>query len=150
MANNVIRGAGRLYKYCIVVTILLSSSGAYGLEVIQKSVSKYLDQQCHQDLEKYCAGIEPGQNRIATCLSAYKYKLSPVCNDALASIGKRMQVSQAAMQQAVIGCRTDIPKYCPDLQPGRANVLNCFSKLKSPLSQTCSTTLKQFRATLKH
>lgn len=134
----------------LIAIFLLSSSAAFAMDEIQKSVSDYLFSQCGQDLDQYCKGVVPGENRIATCLSAYKYKLSPVCNKALSNIGKKMQISQTAMQRAVIDCRTDIEKKCPNLKPGRANILSCFSKLKSKLTQTCNDSLKKYRATLKH
>ncbi|MGI9570331.1 MAG: hypothetical protein ACR2PH_11480 [Desulfobulbia bacterium] len=134
----------------LIAIFLLSGTQALAMDEIQKSVSDYLFSQCRQDLDQYCKGITPGENRIATCLSAYKYKLSPVCNEALSKIGKKMQASQTAMQRAVIDCRTDIEKKCPDLKPGRAHVLSCFSKLKSQLTKTCNASLKQYRATLKH
>ena len=132
----------------IVVSIFLASS-VCALDEIEQTVSKYVFDQCRTDLKKHCDGVEPGQSRIAVCLSVNKYDLSVECMSALEIAGKRMQASQSALSKAARDCRPEIAKQCPGIEPGRKNYIECFGKLNSSLSLDCQKSVENYRRTLK-
>ena len=52
---------------------------------------------CKADVEKLCAGIQPGGGRIAGCLKQNEAQVSPACKDALAKAReKKTQTTPAA------------------------------------------------------
>jgi len=44
---------------------------------------------CHDDVKKLCAGVKPGEGRIAQCLKQHAQELSPGCAEQLQSRAKR-------------------------------------------------------------
>ena len=38
---------------------------------------------CHDDVKKLCAGVKPGEGRIAQCLKQHAQELSPGCTEQL-------------------------------------------------------------------
>lgn len=47
-----------------------------------------LGRACHDDYQKYCSGVEPGDGRLLVCLNQHAGQLSPGCHDALKQAGK--------------------------------------------------------------
>lgn len=41
------------------------------------------DDACRGDIKRFCAGIKPGQGRIAACLKSHRAELSPACREDL-------------------------------------------------------------------
>ena len=42
-----------------------------------------LREACRTDVQKLCAGVQPGGGRIRECISAHRDELSPGCRDAV-------------------------------------------------------------------
>jgi len=136
----------------LLITFYLVSGNQYpalAIDAIQKGVEKPVYKSCSEELKTYCKHIEPGDGRVATCLGAYRHKLSDTCKGILKKAGDHIQKALLSLSHALVDCRAHVPKYCPDLQPGRANVLDCIDKLKLPLSNICNTALKKYREALK-
>jgi len=134
----------------LVLALLVPGEGlAQGEDIIQASVIGIVQKGCGQELASHCSEVRPGGGGLASCLSAYRHKLSPTCQSALGVAGKHMSASLAALKQAVLQCKDDIAKRCPGLVPVRRNVLACVAKLKGPLKAACRKGLASFRATLK-
>ena len=47
---------------------------------------KEVNQACEDDLQQYCAGVKPGEGRIAQCLKDHKDKLSAECKTQIADL----------------------------------------------------------------
>lgn len=47
----------------------------------------YAANECRNDLEKFCANIQPGQGRLAACLGKNDEKMSGRCKHALRDVG---------------------------------------------------------------
>jgi len=55
-----------------------------------------LRQACSADLQRLCAGIQPGGGRILQCIRTHKTELSPDCQSALAQAAEQMKAKAAA------------------------------------------------------
>lgn len=53
------------------------------------AVSSHLQNECGEDLEKYCNKVSPGQGRIMNCLEDHDAELSRKCKAALKEVGFR-------------------------------------------------------------
>ena len=49
----------------------------------------YVANECEDDLEKYCANIQPGQGRLLACLDKNKKKITKRCTQALKDVGAK-------------------------------------------------------------
>jgi hypothetical protein len=58
-------------------------------------------QACSADLQRLCAGVQPGGGRILQCIRTHKNELSPDCQSALAQV--------AAQMKARVGTSTATP-----------------------------------------
>jgi hypothetical protein len=47
----------------------------------------YVENECHADIESYCAKVKEGEGRIATCLKANNSKISKRCAQAMTDVG---------------------------------------------------------------
>lgn len=128
---------------------LLLPVHAQNRDIIQASVVPLVQKGCAAEINNHCAEVKPGDGALASCLSAYRHKLSKLCQQALRSAGDRMAKSLALLKQAVVNCKTDIPPRCPNLQPGRTNVLACITKLNRSLTPNCRKGLANFNASLR-
>ena len=50
---------------------------------------------CEADVQKLCAGVQPGSRRIANCLKANQAKVSQPCKDAIAARNKPSKAPDA-------------------------------------------------------
>jgi hypothetical protein len=83
------RGLACLYAY----SDKLSAKCEYALYdaavQLQRAVAKltYLANECGDDLDKYCADIQPGQGRLLQCIDKNDAKVSKRCKQALKDTG---------------------------------------------------------------
>jgi hypothetical protein len=60
--------------------------GAAALEQFANALT-YLATSCHDDLIKYCAEVELGEGRVATCLLEHKAEATETCQQAIDDVG---------------------------------------------------------------
>ncbi len=91
--QHVSPGEGRLLACIYAHEDKLSSRCDYALydaaNQLERAVSalSYAATECHDDLVKFCANVEPGEGRILSCLEANDKQLSKRCNQALHDVG---------------------------------------------------------------
>jgi hypothetical protein len=49
----------------------------------------YVANECRGDLEKFCAGIQPGQGRLAVCLQENESRVSNRCKQAIHDVAEK-------------------------------------------------------------
>lgn len=90
--NGVTLGEGRLAACFYAYEDQLSNQCQYTLyEIASKLqaavvVLNYFVEQCGADVEKLCPGVEPGEGRIANCLTSQSSALSASCTAAIENI----------------------------------------------------------------
>jgi hypothetical protein len=63
-----------------------SGQGQYSTPDAQRAVAAQIIQACGQDLQRFCANVQPGEGRKVQCLVARRNELSTSCRSLLASL----------------------------------------------------------------
>jgi hypothetical protein len=91
---------------------------------------------CREDIQKFCAGVQPGGGRFRDCLQQHAAELTPACQQHL----KQMKAKVAAWREA---CEGDVQKLCSGVAPGRGGIVRCLREHQGDLSQACKDQLAQ-------
>jgi Cysteine rich repeat len=88
------------------------------------------DHPCQADVEKFCAGVQPGQGRILQCLKQHEADLSAECKQKRDSFREQMEEIRAA-------CEADAKKFCSGIRPGAGRIAACLKSHQNELSESC-------------
>jgi hypothetical protein len=94
---------------------------------------------CGEDLQRFCADVQPGGGRLVQCLSSHTSELSAGCGNMIAAAGRGGAKIRAA-------CDQDLQRYCVGVQPGRGRLVQCLSSRTSELSTACGNMIAAIRA----
>lgn len=86
---------------------------------------------CMDDAKKLCAGVQPGEGRIAACLKEHKDQLSPACKGNI-----------ARFREGADACEADVQKLCPGAKPGMERQ-TCMRQHKDQVSPGCREFFEQ-------
>jgi len=95
---------------------------------------------CREDIQKYCAQVEPGEGRLAHCMRENVSKFSPACQ---ADMQKHEQTATKKRDELRASCKGDAEKFCKDKADGRGGVMHCLRAHKKQLSEDCRKSLPQ-------
>jgi hypothetical protein len=90
---------------------------------------------CAADIRTKCAGIEPGEGRIASCVRSHFSELSRPCQARLARV--------AAVARA---CSSDVKQSCTGMARRRGGVYACVEGVLGNVSDTCKAVLARVAA----
>jgi hypothetical protein len=93
---------------------------------------------CREDIQKFCANVQPGAGRFRDCLQQHEKDLTPACQQHLT----QMKAKAATWKQA---CEGDAQKYCSGISPTRGRLVRCLREHQKELSQPCKDQLAQPR-----
>lgn len=94
-----------------------------------------LANDCADDANKYCQGVDPGRGQVARCLSDYGNQLSPKCLKEL----KTYKSKTAELNP----CFEDLAEFCTTIPNGKLEY--CLMKNETKLSPKCSADFKKKR-----
>ena len=95
--KNVTPGEGRVLACLYAHEDKLSGRCDYALydaaAQLERAINAltYVANECDDDLEKFCANIEPGQGRLAECLKKNEAKVSGRCKQAFKDVGASLK-----------------------------------------------------------
>ena len=84
------------------------------------------DSPCKQDVEAFCANVQPGAGRIYRCLHEHQDEISNTCKARLADV--RTTGGE---------CREDIEKFCASVPHAKGALAKCLSEHHDELSEGC-------------
>jgi hypothetical protein len=108
--------------------------GAAFLLFGSSAVAQGAARACIADVKTHCAGVEPGEGRIAGCFKEHFKDLSTPCQNLLA-------VTAAAAKV----CTTDVKEHCADARRRAAKVA-CIASSLTDLSDACKSAISQVAA----
>lgn len=84
---------------------------------------------CGAELQRFCAGVQPGGGRLVECLSYHTPELSGECGNLIAA-GRGGAELRAT-------CGEDLQRFCSGVQPGGGRFVTCLSFHTRELSAAC-------------
>lgn len=108
-----------LKKVAVASVLLMPSVGAM-------AQGAALRQACRPELQQHCAGIEPGEGRLRTCVKENFTAFSEPCKQAM--------LSSVAVVRA---CKADVQRTCPDIPPGGGRIQACMKDHFAEYSESC-------------
>ena len=91
---------------------------------------------CAGELNKFCAGVQPGELRLIACLESHQDQLSAGCKQALTNLTPPAQKEASAPVTEFPGCTDAIAKFCKK-DTGRNPILRCLQAHRRKLSHAC-------------
>jgi hypothetical protein len=134
----------RLIMTGMLVLIMIVKAG--GLAGAQPRAPATVLTNCKAEIEAYCADIMPGEDRLAACLYANEYKLSPRCEQSLFDAANELERAVADVTYVVNECRADIANYCSKTGAGEGRLMACLDKNRQRLSARCKLALQDVGA----
>jgi len=105
---------------------------------------------CKADMEKHCAGVDPGQGRVRACLGEHRKGLARTCRAELFKRGVQEKNDVRLHAQMEAACGADMQRFCKDVPHGNghAEVIGCLqSYADAPeMSASCQKQLLQERS----
>ena len=107
----------------LVVFLLLAPAGA----IAQQGAAH---RACAEDLDKICAGVQPGDGRIMACVREHFGQLSAPCQNAL--------IANVTITRV---CKEEAEQKCAGIQPGGGRIQACMKDHFTELSAPCQHAL---------
>ena len=93
---------------------------------------------CKADVQKLCAGVQPGDGRIMQCMKQHESELSDACKQ---NIAIRKTKRKERVSEFRAACADDAKRFCADVAPGGGRKIACLRRHQSELSPTCQQAL---------
>lgn len=99
------------------------------------------DQACDADINKYCAKVQPGDGRIASCLYAHTDLLEDACFDATSQIGVILEGVFDGIESFYAACQADLSEFCPGIEAGSGGQIACLQENLMKISAGCAAAM---------
>ena len=114
-----VRGMSKILAVALASILALTRVGA----MAQQSAVR---QACAVEIERHCAGVQPGDGRMRACVKEHFTEFSESCKQAL--------LSSVAVVKA---CKTDVQQTCSGVQPGGGRIQACMKDHFADYSEPC-------------
>eukprot|EP00873_Tetraselmis_striata_P041198 jgi/Tetstr1/461462/TSEL_006570.t1 len=84
-----------------------------------------LHKSCKVDVERFCAGVEPGGGRVHQCLRANEERISPSCRQMERNL-EAIEHEDVRLSPRLRSCAPAVRRYCKDVPPGGAARIACL------------------------
>lgn len=93
---------------------------------------------CHDDIQKFCGQVKPGEGRIIRCMKENQKNFSPACKTEMEKHRKQAAEKREEIHQV---CKADAEKLCKNVEPGKGRVMRCLHEHEKELSEDCRESL---------
>jgi hypothetical protein len=96
---------------------------------------------CHDDVDRLCKDVQPGEGRILACLKSHQADVSKGCTTAVQQLKAQVKKLSA--------CEQDVETYCWDAPIGNGGIRQCLQTNQSNLSSGCKTAIAKVKKAKK-
>eukprot|EP00898_Chlorokybus_atmophyticus_P002052 jgi/Chlat1/2848/Chrsp194S08770 len=141
----------RFLLVCLVVCAALLQQHAAAQEVKDVDVydDVYMTGSCERDMKLFCKGVQPGESRLADCLTRQLHieangiddnavMLSEPCKTELHEFKVERAKDEAINTRLEHACKQDMKKYCNETVVQAGGIVRCLRPLKDKLSSACA------------
>ncbi len=122
----------------LATSLLLASAAHVNAQTIGYAEALgQLSRSCGKDFEKFCKSATLGGGKIADCLEQHWASVSPNCKTANTLVRDLVVKRARARAEAPRICEVDRVRLCGSIQPGDANLMECFETVKRNVSAPC-------------
>jgi len=114
------------------------------LEKLAAGIKK-LESSCGEDIKKYCSAVTPGAGRLLYCMQAHEDKISDGCGSVLDEVVLQTESTADHLREAGNACRSDIDKFCAQIQPGQGRIAGCLAANKAAVSKSCGDAVQKLQ-----
>jgi len=93
---------------------------------------------CGADIQKFCKGVNLGNDRLRNCLNQNQANVSSQCKAGYARAMDLLQKRINAQRTVTKICDSDIRRFCGGVQPGDGNILGCVLLAQKQVSPQCN------------
>jgi hypothetical protein len=115
------------------------------LEKLSAGIKK-IESACGEDIKKYCSAVTPGSGRLLYCIQAHEDKITDGCGSVLDEVVLQTELSADNLREAGNACRSDINKFCANIQPGQGRITTCLTANKTAVSASCGEAVQKLQA----
>lgn len=120
---------------CLLTLALLASSSTASAGPNKPIGGKNAQGACHDDIERLCKDVQPGEGRVLQCLNSHKADVSKGCASAIQDLKAQLKKLSA--------CEPDVEQFCWDAPVGKGGIRQCLKKHDAELSGACKTAIAQ-------
>ena len=90
---------------------------------------------CHDDVERLCKDVQPGEGRILECLKSNQKDVSKGCVQATQQLKAQLKNLSA--------CKPDVETLCWNAPIGKGGIARCLQTNQSNVSSDCKAAIAQ-------
>jgi hypothetical protein len=118
---------------CLVAFALLALSTTARAGPNKPIGGKAGEGACHDDIERLCKDVQPGEGRILACLKSHQKDVSKGCVNALQQL--KVQLKKVA------ACEEDVETFCWGTPLGKGAIVHCLEQHQADVSEHCKTAI---------
>jgi hypothetical protein len=120
----------------IVLAAAWSSASAETMKF--EDAAALLGASCAKDIDTNCRGVNLDPTRMKDCLYRNQDVLSPQCKNDYVSAFDAIQKRVAARAAVTKFCERDVAKFCPGIQKGSGQAVDCLLAGPRGVSINCN------------
>ncbi|MCC6335351.1 MAG: cysteine rich repeat-containing protein [Myxococcales bacterium] len=99
----------------------------------RKTVEEF-GRACKEDVDRHCAGVEPGDGRLYGCLAQHQLELSDACSGVITRFGAAKEL----VARVKVACTADAQRVCREHLGSTAALVDCLRENAERLSPECN------------
>ena len=129
----------------LILSIVLATawSSASAETTKFEDAAALLGASCAKDIDTNCRGVNLDPTRMKDCLYRNQDVLSPQCRNDYVSAFDAIQKRVAARAAVTKLCERDVAKFCPGIQKGSGQAVDCLLAGPRGVSINCNKAISE-------